>query len=79
MSVRDHLSLKDIQDLLDAAYASMGADIPIERKKAIEDQISIMPLNEATYIMQLIEVKLTKRIRYLEIMKENKIQDMSRN
>ena len=57
----------------------MNESIPIERKKAIEDQIAIMPLNEASYILGMLEIKLTKRVRYLEIMRDKKIQELARN
>lgn len=79
MSVREHLTLKDIQDLLDNVYLSMAEPIPLERKKAIEDQVSIMPLNEAELIARLVRAKLHHRIVYLERMKQNKIDDMTRN
>ena len=79
MPLTDHLTLEQIQALLDIAYASLFDDVPYERKKAIEDQIKIMPLNEAYYIHQLIHEKLKAKLDYLEMMKREKLQDMTRN
>lgn len=79
MPLSDHLTLEQIQTLLDIAYASVFEDIPYERKRAIEDQIKIMPLNEAYYIHDLIHQKLKAKLDYLEMMKQEKMQEMTRN
>ena len=79
MTLKDHLTLDQIQTLLDIAYASLFEDIPYERKRAIEDQIKIMPLNEAYYIHDLIHQKLKCKLEYLEMIKQEKMQEMTRN
>ena len=79
MPLSDHLTLEEIQTLLDVAYATMNEAIPYERKKAIEDQVKIMPLNEAQYIRQLIEIKLISKIEYLAQLKMEKINQLKKN
>ena len=79
MPLKDHLTLEEIQTLIDIANETLNASIPIERKKAIEDQVKIMPLNEANYIFHLVQIKLISKIDYLEQMKQEKLREMQQN